>query len=333
MSAGAFVFVDGERTSRRRSSAGRVSVLHPAVPPAHAGGARCGWRCRRRSSCADSSGTGCWCGPWRRGPPTGHLPGGLAGVGGPRRGRRRPGALRPTPGLRPGPRDALSGVAVTRDRVLTTTLDNVRGRACVHTPTGNGWSRARIDLPDNAAIGLGAADRNGTTAFLSVTGFLDAHHALVRSTPPRANVARSKALPARFDASQPRGGAVRGDVAGRHEDPVLRRPPEGHAARRQQPDAPLRLRRLPGLADAQLLRRTWASSGWSAAASTWWPTSAAAASSARPGTRPACKTKRQRDLRRLRRGGGGPDRAEDHQPAPARHPGRLERRPADGRGA
>ena len=43
------------------------------------------------------------------------------------------------------------------------------------------------------------------------------------------------------------------------------------------------------------------------------------------------KTNRQRDLRRLRRGGEGPDRAQDHLAAPARHPGRLQRRPADGR--
>ena len=34
----------------------------------------------------------------------------------------------------------------------------------------------------------------------------------------------------------------------------------------------------------------------------------------------ALKTHRQRRLRRLRRGGQGPDRARDHQPAPAGHP-------------
>ena len=83
------------------------------------------------------------------------------------------------------------------------------------------------------------------------------------------------------------GAAVRSDVERRHEDPVLRRAQEGHQARRREPDAALRLRRLPGLDDAELLRRPSASCGSNAAASTCLPTSAAAASSAPPGTKRA----------------------------------------------
>jgi prolyl oligopeptidase len=111
-----------------------------------------------------------------------------------------PARLKPTLIYAPGPRDALSGVAVTRDRVLTTALDNVRGRAYVYTPTGNGWSRAPIDLPDNAAIGLGAADRDGNTAFLSVTGFLTPT-ALMQVNAATGAVAVAKSSTPKFDAS------------------------------------------------------------------------------------------------------------------------------------
>ena len=45
----------------------------------------------------------------------------------------------------------------------------------------------------------------------------------------------------------------------------------------------------------------------------------------------ALKAQPPAGLRRLRGGGRGPDRAQDHHAAPARHQGRLERRLADGR--
>ena len=111
-----------------------------------------------------------------------------------------PARLKPTLIYAPGPRDALSGVAVTRDRVVTTTLENVRGRAYVHTPKGNGWSRTAIDLPDNAAIGLVSADRDGSTAFLSVTGFLTPT-TLMQVDATTGAVTVAKSTEPKFDAS------------------------------------------------------------------------------------------------------------------------------------
>ncbi len=56
----------------------------------------------------------------------------------------------------------------------------------------------------------------------------------------------------------------------------------------------------------------------------------AAASSGRPGTTRGLKTKRQLIYDDFAAVGPRPDRAQDHQPAPARHRGRLQRRPPDG---
>ncbi len=54
-----------------------------------------------------------------------------------------------------------------------TTLDNVRGRAWVFTPTGrDGWSKVRLDLPDNLALGLGATDLHANRGFVTSSGFL-----------------------------------------------------------------------------------------------------------------------------------------------------------------
>lgn len=73
----------------------------------------------------------------------------------------------------PGQREVLQQVASSGDALLVTLLDNVRGRACIFTPAGQGqWIRRSLELPDNASIDLVDADHHGHQALLSVTGFL-----------------------------------------------------------------------------------------------------------------------------------------------------------------
>jgi len=110
--------------------------------------------------------------------------------------------LRPSLVWAPGPRDALEDVATTRDTLLLSKLDNVRGRALVLTPTPNGaWTRRQLDLPDNLALGLAAADDRSDRAFISGSGFL---------TPPTlwltdaatGSVKPIKTVSPQFDASR-----------------------------------------------------------------------------------------------------------------------------------
>jgi prolyl oligopeptidase len=116
--------------------------------------------------------------------------------------RADPAHLKPTLIYEPGPREAFDQAAATKDRLLVTTFDKVRGRAFIYTPTGeDGWTRVKLDLPDNSALGLVDADAHSNRAFVSVTGFLtpttvselDAHTGALEVV---------KALPAKFDASK-----------------------------------------------------------------------------------------------------------------------------------
>ncbi len=108
----------------------------------------------------------------------------------------------PTPSLiwAPGPRDALEDADTTKDRLLVVTLDNVRGRAWSYAPTATGWTRTRIDVPDNLAVKLGDADTRSDRAFLTTSGFLTPS-ALALVDAATGTMATVKMLPAKFDAS------------------------------------------------------------------------------------------------------------------------------------
>jgi prolyl oligopeptidase len=107
--------------------------------------------------------------------------------------------LVPTILFAPAPRQAVEQVATTRDHVILSTTDNVRGRSAVFTPTAGGWSSVPLSLPDNATIAISATSHRDNRAYLSVTGFLlpTTLWQLDASNPQPVQV---KALPARFDA-------------------------------------------------------------------------------------------------------------------------------------
>ncbi len=112
-----------------------------------------------------------------------------------------PAHLKPTLIWAPGPRDAFGEVAATRDTLLLTTLDNVRGRAWVYTPAANGgWTHAPLMLPDNLAVELGAVDKRSNRAFIGSSGFLTPS-ALALADSATASLTTVKTLPAQFDAS------------------------------------------------------------------------------------------------------------------------------------
>ena len=102
----------------------------------------------------------------------------------------------------PGPRDALQGVSSTRDKLLVSTLDNVRGRGWVYSPVAaGGWTRAKLDLPDNLAVDFGSADDRSNLAFVGSSGFLTPSSlSLADAASDRLTLA--KTLPAKFDASR-----------------------------------------------------------------------------------------------------------------------------------
>jgi prolyl oligopeptidase len=102
----------------------------------------------------------------------------------------------------PGPRESLEDTAATRDNLLLSVLDNVRGRAWVFNPvaTATQWQRMRLDLPDNLTVGFSATDRTSNLAFVSASGFLTPNGLWLGDTGPGV-LAEVKTLPAKFDAA------------------------------------------------------------------------------------------------------------------------------------
>lgn len=111
------------------------------------------------------------------------------------------GPLKPVAIFTPGPRQSVEQVAVTKDRVILATTDNVRGKALVFTPGTAGWTSAAVPLADNATITVAASSESSDTAYLSVMGFL-APTTLWQIDAAQPRPVQVKALPAKFDASQ-----------------------------------------------------------------------------------------------------------------------------------
>ncbi|MFI5208910.1 MAG: prolyl oligopeptidase family protein [Gemmatimonadales bacterium] len=112
-----------------------------------------------------------------------------------------PAHLKPTAVFVPGPRETYDGAEATRDRLIVTTYDNVRGRAFIYTPdSGGGWSRRPLDLPDNSSLFTVSADDRTSDAFLAVTSFLKPT-TLMHIDAASGTVMLSKAIAPRFDAS------------------------------------------------------------------------------------------------------------------------------------
>ena len=112
-----------------------------------------------------------------------------------------PAHLKPTAVFTPNAQEFLQGAATTRDRLIVTTLEHVQGRAYVYTPGPQGWTRARIPLPDNIAVGIESTSATDNRYFLRLEGFLQPP-AVWLGDAGRGTFAEAKSQPALFDASR-----------------------------------------------------------------------------------------------------------------------------------
>jgi prolyl oligopeptidase len=112
-----------------------------------------------------------------------------------------PAHLKPSIVYAPGPRESLDDVGRTRDRLVVTSYENVRGRVAVYTPLPNGgWSKHTLAVPDYSAVQLVSANDHGSTAYVSITSFLTPT-TLLQLDAANATTRVAKARPALFDAS------------------------------------------------------------------------------------------------------------------------------------
>jgi prolyl oligopeptidase len=100
--------------------------------------------------------------------------------------------------FKPQPRVSLDQVRSTRNHVLMTTLDDVRGRLYRLTLGKDGWSREEIPLSGLGTVGLGSTSDVDDTFFFTYTDFLTPSSLFIvrEGEAPRS----IKATPAFFDA-------------------------------------------------------------------------------------------------------------------------------------
>ena len=112
-----------------------------------------------------------------------------------------PSRLKPSTIWTPGPRESLAGSAGALDKLLVGTLDNVRSRVWVFTPTAEGgWTRERLDLPDNLSGDVGSIETGTDRAFVSYSGFLTPPSLLLADM-ATGEMEAVKTAPSQFEAS------------------------------------------------------------------------------------------------------------------------------------
>jgi prolyl oligopeptidase len=106
--------------------------------------------------------------------------------------------------LAPGPRQSIDDARTTRDGIVASLLDQVRGRAITFTADKDGnWTAHTLALPDNAAIKLVTADSEDDHAYLQVESFLlPATLFVADAAAPASAPVAAKTIPAQFDAAR-----------------------------------------------------------------------------------------------------------------------------------
>ncbi len=113
-----------------------------------------------------------------------------------------PAHLKPTTIFTPSAVEFEQQMVTTRNCLLVTTLENVQGRAYVYTRDAKGaWTHKKLDVPDNASVGIVSVDPLDDKFFLSVEGFLTPPSLLLGDA-QTTTLKTAKVEPAQFDASQ-----------------------------------------------------------------------------------------------------------------------------------
>jgi prolyl oligopeptidase len=116
---------------------------------------------------------------------------------------RDPEHLKPSLVYVPGARESFDAAAATRSALIVTILDNVRSRSFIYRPQANhGWQRKRLDLPDNATIGIVDTSIHSDEAFVTSTGFLQPSSLWMLDAAGSTPATQIKFLPPKFDASR-----------------------------------------------------------------------------------------------------------------------------------
>ena len=103
--------------------------------------------------------------------------------------------------IRPGAREAIEDISATRNRLVVALYENVRGALYAYAPAeGGAWTRTRLDLPANSAVGVGSTSDRDDRLFVTVSNHLTPQ-TLYLADAEALSAEPVKALPAKFDAA------------------------------------------------------------------------------------------------------------------------------------
>jgi prolyl oligopeptidase len=112
-----------------------------------------------------------------------------------------PAHLKPRVVFEPTAKEFFEGSATTKDRLIVTTLNHVQGGAYIYTPSGSGWTKKQLPVPENVAVGISSASNTDNKFFLTITGFLTPT-SLYLGDAGTGSLTLEKTQPALFDASK-----------------------------------------------------------------------------------------------------------------------------------
>ncbi|WP_296598044.1 prolyl oligopeptidase family serine peptidase [Phenylobacterium sp.] len=115
--------------------------------------------------------------------------------------RRKPDALSPTLVLRPTMSQSVEQVATTKNRLVVTLLDNVKGQVLSFQRKGAAWTSSGLDLPKDSTIGIASASDADDRLIVNVQSFLTPNSQWLADA-SGGKPAQLRTLPARFDASK-----------------------------------------------------------------------------------------------------------------------------------
>jgi len=100
--------------------------------------------------------------------------------------------------MQPGPRETINNISSTRDYLIITVLNNVRGELRRYRRQGGAWTFEKVPAPDLGTVGVVARSPRSNRFFFTFTNFIQPTTLYV--TAENGLVSEVKRLPAMFDA-------------------------------------------------------------------------------------------------------------------------------------
>ncbi|WCL55027.1 prolyl oligopeptidase family serine peptidase [Gimibacter soli] len=101
----------------------------------------------------------------------------------------------------PSEKESINSIALGRDRILVSAIEDVKARLKVARLEGDGFALTSVDLPDNAAITSLTSDEDTDATLFTVESFLMPTTLYALDAEGGDAVATVQSLPARFDAA------------------------------------------------------------------------------------------------------------------------------------